>query len=110
MFCIIKIQNPTIYITSISSPENSRHWLARDSESLLLCRFCSALVGVFLVAQMVKDLHVVQETWVQSLDWEDSLEKGMATHSSILAWPLCNPMDREPGRLQSIGSQRGGHD
>ena len=41
-----------------------------------------------LVAQMVKNLSAVQETWVQSLDWEDPLEKGMATHSSILAWRI----------------------
>ena len=44
------------------------------------------------VAQMVKNLPAIQETWVQSLDWEDPLEKGMATHSSILAWRIC--MDR----------------
>ena len=47
--------------------------------------------------------------WVQSLGWEDPMEEGMATHSSILAWKI--PMDREePGRLQSIGFQRVGHD
>ena len=50
----------------------------------------------------------VQKTWVQSLGWEDPLEKGMATHSSILAWRI--PWTEEPGRLQSIGSQRAGHD
>ena len=57
-----------------------------------------------LVAQMVKRLPMVQETWVQSLNQEDSLEKEMATHSSILAWKI--PWTEEPGRLQSIGSQR----
>ena len=46
-----------------------------------------------LVAQRVKNLPVIQEAWVQSLSWEDSLEEGMATHSSILAWRI--PMDRE---------------
>ena len=46
-----------------------------------------------LVAQTVKNLPVMQETWIQSLDWEDPLEKGMATHSSILAWRI--PLDRE---------------
>ena len=56
-----------------------------------------------LVAQMVKRLPTMQETWVQSLDWEDLLEKGMATHSSILAWKI--PLTEEPGRLQSMGSQ-----
>ena len=49
-----------------------------------------------------------QETQVQSLGWEDSLENGMATHSSILAWRI--PWTEEPGRLQSTGSQRAVHD
>ena len=52
---------------------------------------------------MVKNLPAVQETWVQSLDREDSLEKEMATHFSILAWEI--PWIEEPGGLQSIGSQ-----
>ena len=60
-----------------------------------------------LVAQMVKRLPTVQETWVQSLDQEDLLEKGMATHSRILAWKIL--WTEEPGRLQSMGSQRVGH-
>ena len=50
-----------------------------------------------LVAQMVKNLPAMQETQVQSLGWEDTLEKGMATHSSILAWRI--PWTEEPGRL-----------
>ena len=50
----------------------------------------------------------MRETWVQSLDWEDSLEKEMAIHSSILAWKI--PWIEEPGGLQSMGSKRGGHD
>ena len=58
-----------------------------------------------LVTQMVKSLPTMQETWVQSLSWEDPLEKGMATHSSILAWGI--PWTEEPGGLQSKGSQRG---
>ena len=61
-----------------------------------------------LVAQMVKCLPTMQETWVQSLGREDLLEKEMATHSSILAWKI--PWMVEPGRLQSMGSQRVGHD
>ena len=56
------------------------------------------------MAQMVKRLPTVQETWVQSLNQEDSLEKEMATHSSIRAWKI--PWTEEPGRLQSMGSQR----
>ena len=59
------------------------------------------------VAQMVKNLPAVQETWVQSLGQEDPLEKGMATHSSILAWRI--PWTEEPGMLQSMGSQRVRH-
>ena len=61
-----------------------------------------------LVAQMVKRLPTMQETWVQSLDWEDLLEKEMATHSSILASKI--PRMEDPGRLQSMGSKRVGHD
>ena len=57
---------------------------------------------------MVKNLPVIQETWVRSLDQEDPLEKGMATHSSILAWRI--PWAGEPGGLQSMGCQGVGHD
>ena len=60
------------------------------------------------MAQTVKNLPAMQETQIQSLDQEDPLEKGMATHSSILAWRI--PWTEEPGGLQSIGSQRVGHD
>ena len=52
-----------------------------------------------LMAQLVKNLTAIQETWVRSLGWEDPLEKGKATHSSILAW-------RIPWTVQSVGSQR----
>ena len=60
------------------------------------------------MAQTVKRLPTMQETWVHSLSGEDLLEKEMATHSSILAWRL--PRTEEPGRLQSMGLQRVGHD
>ena len=60
------------------------------------------------MAQMVKCLPTVQETWVQSLGGKDLLEKEMATHSSILAWKI--PWTEKPGRPQSIGAQRVGHD
>ena len=56
-----------------------------------------------LVAQTVKHLPAMWETWVRSLGWEDPLEEGMATHSSILAWRI--PWTEEPGGLQSVGSQ-----
>ena len=57
---------------------------------------------------MVKCLPAMQETWVQSLGREDPPKKEMATHSSTLAWEI--PWTEEPGRLQSMGSQRVGHD
>ena len=56
-----------------------------------------------LIAQLVNHLPAVQETWAQFLCWEDALEKGMATHSSILAWKT--PRTEEPGGLQSLGLQ-----
>ena len=62
----------------------------------------------FLVAQRLKHLPAMWETWVQSLGQEDPLEKGMATHSSMLAWRI--PWTEEPGGLQSMGLQRVGHD
>ena len=63
---------------------------------------------VSLVAQTVKNPLAMWETRVQYLGWEDLLEKGMATHSSILAWRI--PWTEKPGGLQSLGSQRVGHD
>ena len=60
------------------------------------------------MAQTVRNLPAVQETWVRSLGQEDSLVKRMATHSSILAWKM--PWTQEPGGLQSMGLQRVGHD
>ena len=60
-----------------------------------------------LMAQMVKNC-LQQETWVQSLSWEDLLEEGMATHSSVFTWRI--PLTEEPGRLQSMVSQRVRHD
>ena len=60
------------------------------------------------MTQLAKNLPAVQETWVQSLGWEDPLEKGMVTHFIILAWRI--PWMEEPGGLQSVGSQRVGYD
>ena len=57
---------------------------------------------------MVKNPPEIQETWVSSLGWEDPLEKGMATHYSILAWTI--PWTEEPDRLQSTGLQRVGQE
>ena len=75
-------------------------WLSqkRKKEKILIIPPFEA----FLVAQMVKNLLAIQETWVRSLGWKDPVEKGMATHSSILAWRI--PWNI-PGRLWSMGSQ-----
>ena len=80
---------------------------------LLNCKSPSYIPGTIypwasLVAQRLKRLPAMQETWVRSLSWEDPLEKEMATHSSILAWRI--PWTEEPCGLQSTGSQRVGHD
>ena len=64
-------------------------------------KYLSSIKG-FLVAQMVKNLLAVQETQVPSLGWEDPLEEGVATHSSILAWRI--PWTEEPGGLVFTGS------
>ena len=65
-------------------------------------------MGISLVAHMVNNLPVMQETLVQALGQENPLEKGMAAHSSVLAWR--SPWTEKPGRLQSMRSQRVGHD
>ena len=59
---------------------------------------------VSLVAQKIKNPPAMQETWIRSLGWEDSLEEGMATHSSILVWRI--PWTEEPGGLQSMGCKQ----
>ena len=76
------------------------------------CRYLFDILFSFpfdsLVAQMVKHLPAMRETWVRFLGWEDPLEKEMAIHFSTLAWKI--PWTEEPGRLQSMGLQRVGHD
>ena len=75
--------------------------------NIFLFTFHIIFTGDFQVAQWIKNLPAIQETleiWVQFLDWEDLLEEGTATHSSILAWRI--PSTKEPGRLQTIGLQR----
>ena len=92
-FCHIKIPN----LGLIAKP--SDHALkGADSEFLVWMGYCQR---ASLVVQMVKNLPVMQETWVWSLGWEDPLEKGMAIQSSILAWGI--PWTKEFGRLQSTG-------
>ena len=72
-------------------------------------RFIHVIVYIraSLVAQLIKNLPAVQETWVRSLGWEDPLEKEIANHFSTLAWRI--PWTEEPGRLQSMRLQRVGH-
>ena len=68
---------------------------------------CVHIGWASLVAQTIKNLPAMQETQVQSLGWEDPLEKRMASHSSALSWRI--PWTEEPGGLQSTGSERVGH-
>ena len=75
--------------------------------SIFSCTFW-LFVWASLLAQMVKHLSRMRETRVRSLGWEDPLEKEMAIHSSTIAWKI--PWTEEPGRLQSMGSLRAGHD
>ena len=82
----------------LSPPEEPPTWWQALGNILLCTKWAS------LVAEMVKNPPATQEIWFQSLGWEDPLEEGMATQSSILAWRI--PMAEEPGRLQSMGSQR----
>ena len=70
--------------------------------------FSVCLLYYLIVAQTVKRLSMTRETRVRSLGWEDPLEKEMAIHSSTIAWKI--PWTEEPGRLQSMESQRVGHD
>ena len=88
-------------------PQPSRDVHHSTSHSLLL-KHTQGPKGASLVAQTVKNLPAMQETLVWSLDRKDSLEKGMATHSSILTWRI--PMDRGAWQAKSMGLQRAGHD
>ena len=101
----------------ISTVLSSRPFICSSASNILLlipssvfiihlCLFVLFL-GTSLVAQTVKHLPTMQETWVQPLGQEDPLEKEMATHSSTLAWKI--PWMEESGRLQSMGSPRVGH-
>ena len=90
----------------------SKCFLVNSRVDLVVSRVLKKLIlpnlPVFWIAQMVKNLSAVWETCVQSLGWEDPLEKGMLTHSSILAWRI--PCTEEPGGLQSLDLERVVHD
>ena len=94
-------------ITDSMDMNLSKHWelVMLSNQLILSLRVALWLAGV---AQMVKRVSIMWETQVRSLSWEDPLEKEMAIHSSTIAWKI--PRTEEPGRLQSMGSQRVGHD
>ena len=102
--------NMTLYLCQTSQKCTTQTINININYGLLLKKIIYQywLVRASLVAQTVKNPPAMRETWVQSLGWEDSVEKGTSTHSSILAWRI--PMTEDPGRLQSLGSQRVGHD
>ena len=89
------------WVANSCSKEPSDPGIKLTSPALQADSFTS---GASLVAQLIKKLPAVWETWVQSLVWEDPLEKGLATHSSTLAWRI--PWTERPSKLQSMGSQR----
>ena len=102
MLCLkVKLVNDVLKATLVVD-EPRLH----DSLAYLLCS-SQPNSGGSPMAQMVKNPPAMQETRVQSLGWEDPLEKGMATHSSILAWRI--PWTEEPDGLQSMGWQRVRH-
>ena len=100
--------------TRLSDNWTEQNWLFSSwSHSYLINAFIRIIYSLgeeraSLVSQTVKNLPAMWETWVRSLGWKDSLEKEMATHSSILAWRI--PWTKKHGGLQSMGSQRVGHD
>ena len=83
-------------------------WIKCPACERLYHHYVILVALLWLVAQMIKSLPAMQETSVWPLGWEDPLEEGMATHSSILSWII--PWTEEPGRLQSMGLQRVGYD
>ena len=98
----------TLYITEWQLAPVSSHLGLKVLVAIFL--FPSGSIPPFSsspVAKMVKNLPAMRETQVQYLVWEDSLETGMATHSSIFAWRI--PWPEEPGEQQSMGSERVGH-
>ena len=87
---------------------NYQHLLEHRISKEIPTKHILLLHWASLVAQIVKNLLAMQEIWVGSLSQEEPLEKEMATHSSFLAWRI--PWTEEPGKLQSTGSHRVGHD
>ena len=97
-----KLSKTNLHFILLRLPESPlENYVIKADWGLLLSYLCFG-------GSEVKRLPTMRETWVRSLGWEDLLEKAMATHSSSLAWKI--PWTEEPGRLQSMGSQRVGHD
>ena len=96
-----------VSLRSRSSGWGSKRQLMRRERDFRLKRLMS-VGSASLMVQTVKNLPAMWETHVQSLGWEDTLEESLATHSSIFAWRI--PWTEEPGKLQSMGWQKVGHD
>ena len=107
-----KLSNDNLHTLIMLFLSQIKHYLVYNTYyiHLFVCYVLVTIIECVLreVAQMVKTLTAMSETWVQSLDLEDPLEREMATHSSILAWKV--PRTDEPGELQSMGLQRIGHE
>ena len=107
----VRYQVTTVRMVNIRKTKENNYWQECGEKGTLgYCwNLCSTVESrASLVAQLVKNSPAMWETWVHFLGWEDPLEEEMATHSSILAWRV--PWTEEPGRLQSMGSQRVGRD
>ena len=111
-FKLLHYSSNALSITALN--RHSSEWMNEPLSYIIFYIICppqkatSSWLLACLVAKMVKNLPAMQETWVWSLGQEDPLEKGMATHSNILAWKIT--WTEKPGGLQSIGSQRVRHD
>ena len=110
--CIGEGNGNPLQCSCLENPRDGGAWWAAvygvAQSRTRLKRLSSSKIYNFPGGSKVKNLPAMQKTWVQSLGWEDPLEEGMATHTSILAWKI--PRTEEPGRLQSMGWLRVGHD
>ena len=104
---ILTFKQIMLFPVSLFSHQKNKLLIGKISKCITFLRLLD-MSWTSLVAQKVKNLPAMQEKRVQSLGWEDPLEKGMATHSTILAWRI--PWTVEPGGLQSVGSLRVGND
>ena len=93
-----------VFLKIINPGQGDSGWFVIYKEQWSQCQQVGGKFGASLVAQKVRNLPAVQGNWVSSLSWKDPLEKGMAPHSSILAWRIL--WTEEPLGLQSIGSHR----